>query len=171
MERSAVPGRSARLHKPHDAHRRTPSWLEAAVELRLGKIRGRLAQDLVGLAQLTHLTFQRLDPLAFAAGMAFTLASIALGLAYPTAQCFGGTTDLGRTRANRCRVRLVVAVIRQYRSNRSLADFRGVLRRRLHGSIVSRVGASGKAVAVHCLSRDSVKSLFCGHGTLTWDYV
>src|SRR5690606_29326732 len=28
-------------------------------------------------------------------------------------------------------------------------DFRGVLRRRLHGSILSRVGASGKAGAVH----------------------
>ncbi|MDU0798872.1 hypothetical protein Q8X25_33965, partial [Pseudomonas aeruginosa] len=35
-----------------------------------------------------------------------------------------------------------------YQSNRSLADFRGVLRRRLHGSILSRVGASGKAGAV-----------------------
>src|SRR5690606_2777148 len=74
--------------------------------------------------------------------------SIALGLAYPTAQCFGGTTDLGRNRANRCPFRLVVALMFQYQSNRSLADFRGVLRRRLHGSILSRVGASGKAGAV-----------------------
>src|SRR5690606_42117831 len=149
MERSAVPGRSARRHKPHAARRRTPSRLEPAVELRLGKIRGRLAQDLVGLAQLTHLTFQRLDPPALAAGLAFTFASTPLGLAYPTAQCFGGTTDLGRNRANRCPFRLVVALMFQYQSNRSLADFRGVLRRRLHGSILSRVGASGKAGAVH----------------------
>ncbi|WP_285534211.1 hypothetical protein, partial [Stutzerimonas stutzeri] len=41
-----------------------------------------------------------------------------------------------------------VALMFQYQSNRSLADFRGVLRRRLHGSILSRVGASGKAGAV-----------------------
>src|SRR5690606_40783696 len=40
------------------------------------------------------------------------------------------------------------ALMFQYQSNRSLADFRGVLRRRLHGSILSRVGASGKAGAV-----------------------
>jgi len=36
----------------------------------------------------------------------------------------------------------------QHQTNRSLADFRGVFRRCLHGSILSRVGASGKAGAV-----------------------
>lgn len=36
----------------------------------------------------------------------------------------------------------------QYQTNRSLADFRGILRCRLHGFILSRVGASGKAGAV-----------------------
>src|SRR5690606_38531542 len=97
--------------------------------------------------------------LAFAAGLAFTFASIALSLAYPTAQCFGGTTDLGRNRANRCPFRLVVALMFQYQSNRALADFRGVLRRRLHGSILSRVGASGKAGAVHKRYTDRVQLL------------
>src|SRR5688500_2659587 len=38
------------------------SWPEPAVELRLGKIRGRLAQDLVGLAQLAHFPLEILDP-------------------------------------------------------------------------------------------------------------
>ncbi|WP_285534236.1 integrase core domain-containing protein, partial [Stutzerimonas stutzeri] len=47
-----------------------------------------------------------------------------------------------------------VALMFQYQSNRSLADFRGVLRRRLHGSILSRVGASGKAGAVHTVRYD-----------------
>src|ERR1700758_2644564 len=42
----------------------TRSWLEPAVELRLGKICRRLPQDLVRLAQLTVLTLERLDPLA-----------------------------------------------------------------------------------------------------------
>ncbi|MEN1416851.1 hypothetical protein AAIG96_33920, partial [Pseudomonas aeruginosa] len=55
-----------------------------------------------------------------------------------------------------------VALMFQYQSNRSLADFRGVLRRRLHGSILSRVGASGKAGAVHnvellCLTHEELK--------------
>src|SRR3546814_8424607 len=35
------------------------SWLEPAVELRLGKIRGCLAQDLVGLPKLAILALQR----------------------------------------------------------------------------------------------------------------
>src|SRR5690606_31030065 len=125
-----------------------PSWLEAAVELRLGKIRGRLAQDLVGLAQLTHLSFQGLDPLAFAAGLAFTFTAITLGLAHPTAQRFGCTTHLGGNRADRCPLRLVVVLMFPYQSNRSLTHFRGILRRCLHSSILSRVGASGKAGAV-----------------------
>lgn len=40
---------------------RDRSWPEPAVELRLGKIRRRLAQDLVGLAQLPDLALKLLD--------------------------------------------------------------------------------------------------------------
>src|SRR6201984_329820 len=40
------------------------SWLEPAVELRLGKICRRLPQDLIRLAQLTVLALERLDTLA-----------------------------------------------------------------------------------------------------------
>ncbi len=47
--------------------------------------------------------------------------------------------------ADRHPLRLVVVLVIQYQSNRSLTDFRGILRRCLHGSILSRVGASGKA--------------------------
>src|SRR5690606_16837613 len=61
-ERSPAPGRSARLRGSRDAPRRTRSWLEAAVELRLGKIRRCLAQDLVGLPQLAYLALERLHP-------------------------------------------------------------------------------------------------------------
>ena len=45
-------------------HRRTPSCLGSAVELRLCEIRRRLAQDLVRLAKLPVLPLQRREPFA-----------------------------------------------------------------------------------------------------------
>ena len=57
------------------------SWPEPAVELRLGKIRAGLAQDLVGLAKLPVLALQRLHPLALVGRRASSTALVALGLA------------------------------------------------------------------------------------------
>src|ERR1700747_3515235 len=57
------------------------SWLEPAVELRLGKICRRLPQDLVRLAQLTVLTLERLDPLALFGCRTRSRTLVTVGLA------------------------------------------------------------------------------------------
>ena len=51
-----------------------------AVELRLRKIRRRLTQNLIGLAQLANLALQSLQPRALLARQAGPLARVALGL-------------------------------------------------------------------------------------------
>ena len=58
-----------------------PSWLEAAVELLLGKIRGRLAQNLVGLAQMDGVTQQNAALVEEAAAAAESLQEQAQHLA------------------------------------------------------------------------------------------
>src|SRR4051812_19791493 len=119
--------------------------LGPAVELRHRKIGRRLAQDLVGLAQLAVLTLERLDPLALLRARASPQAPITLGLANPVAQGLARAADLGRDRLDGRVLRAVLALVIQHHPDRALADLRRIggcaLR---HGSILSRVGASGK---------------------------
>ena len=61
-EPPATPCSWARLQTCHDARRRNRRSLRWAVELRLGEIRRRLAQDLVRPAQLAVLLLERLHP-------------------------------------------------------------------------------------------------------------
>src|SRR5919205_3994335 len=85
------------------------SWLEPAVELRLGKIRRRLAQDLVGLTQLAHLALQRADPLTLVRARTGALSSVALHLAHPGPQRLRRAADLARDRTDRCPLRGMLA--------------------------------------------------------------
>src|SRR5690606_16858022 len=72
-------------------------------------------------------------------------AAITLGLAHPAAQRFGRTAHLAGDRGNRCPLRSVIALVLQHHPHRALAQRRGVTCCcRLHGSLLSKVGASGE---------------------------
>src|SRR5690242_20097388 len=120
-----------------------------AVELRHRKIGAGLPQDLVGLAQLAVLSFQRLDALALVRGRPGPQTLVALGLSDPLAQRLARAANLGCNRLDRGPLRAVLARMVPDHPDRPLADLRGkggrVLR---HGSILSRVGASAKPGAV-----------------------
>src|SRR5262249_60574574 len=109
--RSPAHGRSARPRGRLGTHRRSGSWLPSAVELRLGKIRAGLAQNLVGLAQLADLALERLDPLAIISGRAGPFALVALGLSHPTGQRLRRAADLGRDRYDRRPLRCVLRAV------------------------------------------------------------
>src|SRR5690606_18310151 len=168
-ERSPAPGRSARLRGSRDAPRRTRSWLEAAVELRLGKIRRCLAQDLVGLPQLAYLALERLHPRPLVRRQARAQPLVTLGPTHPVAQRLGRAPDLPGNRLDRRPLRTVRALVLQHHPHRPLPDFRGILHWLGHDSILSRVGASRNPGAVQ---RGSSTTLRAGgnsadHGTLS----
>jgi hypothetical protein len=73
--------------------------LEVAAELRLGEKRTRLAQDLVRLAQLAHVSLERLDAIIFGSSRPGPLTGITFLLADPAAQ---RAADLGGDRCDRC---------------------------------------------------------------------
>jgi hypothetical protein len=104
---------------------------ELTVELCLGKIRRRLAQDLLGLAQLTVLGLKRLQAFAFVGGEAGALAGVTFGLLHPVRQRLRRATDLAGDRGDGGRLRRVVAGIvstmRTARSRTSVEYFGDVL--------------------------------------------
>src|SRR4051794_37426764 len=111
---------------------------------------GRLAQDLIGLAQLAVLALQGLDALLLRRGRPGPQTLVTLGLADPLAQGLGRAPNFGRDRADGRPLRGVVAPMIQHHPHRTLPDLRRKLVRGLlgHGSTFSRVGASGKPGAV-----------------------
>ena len=125
-----------------------PSRLEAAVELRPGEKRTRQTQDLVCLAQLAHFSLQRFDAFFFSSGRPWTLAGIALLLAYPAPQRLWCAADLGRNRRDGCPLRFVLAGSLADHAHSALDDFGGILGLLLHSSIFSNNGASTKSGAV-----------------------
>src|SRR5215475_15289340 len=68
-------------------------WLLPAVELRLGKISRRLAQDLIGLAKLPVLPLQRLEPVRNIRWHAGSFAAVDLGLLDPLMQRLRRTAE------------------------------------------------------------------------------
>jgi hypothetical protein len=126
-----------------------PSRLEVAAELHLGEKSTCQAQDLVCLAQLAHFPLERLDAILFAGSPSWTLAGIALLLAYPAAQCLWRTADLSRNRRDRGPLQLVLVAGFAGHAHGALDDFGGVLRLLFHGSILSNNGASTKPRAIH----------------------
>src|SRR5690625_7201511 len=90
----------------------------SAVELRLRKIGAGLAQDLVGLAQLTHLALERLDLFAFFRGGTGLQAQIPLGLADPVEKRLVGAADLLGHRTDRSPLGAGVRLLRQHPPDR-----------------------------------------------------
>src|SRR4051794_11356896 len=161
----------------HHAQPRTkfptvPSWLEPAVELRLGKISGSLAQYLVRLPQLPVLPLERLQPVPHLARHAVLKPRVAFVLTQPLPQGFPAAADLGRDRADRRPLRGVLTLVLEHHSHGSLLHLRRVALRCLlgfHGSILSGVGASGKPGAVQVDLTDGVGCLSrCG--CLLWSW-
>src|SRR5690625_6807850 len=112
----------------------------SAVELRLRNIGAGLAQDLVGLAQLTHLALERLDLFAFFRGGTGLPAQIPLGLANPVEKRLVGAADLLGNRTDRSPLGAVLVLLIQHHTNRSLPDLRRIDRKstRLNSSHVAR---------------------------------
>lgn len=113
------------------------------VALRLGKIRGGLAQDLIGLLQLAVLALQGLDPLAFSSGRAFTTPLITFGLTDPATQRLRCSADLGGNGADGRLLGGVVGLVLEDHADRPLTNFRGILLGSVLTSILSRFGAFG----------------------------
>src|SRR6266446_6757171 len=86
--------RSARPRIPDGARRRTPSFPKGAVELRLGEIGRRLAQDLVGLAEFTHLALQGFQAICRLCRDAGALPGFNLCLLEPLVQRMRRAADL-----------------------------------------------------------------------------
>ena len=103
------------------------SRLEVAAEFRLGEKNTRQTQDLVGLAQLTHLSLQRLDALLFGGNWSWTLAGIALLLPYPATQRLRYSADLSSDRRNRGPLRFALAAGFADQAHGALDDFGGYL--------------------------------------------
>src|SRR5271169_4241498 len=98
------------------------SWPEPAVELRLGKIRARLAQDLVGLPKLAVLAFQSLQLCRHIRGNTGAHTTVALGLLHPLMQRLRRAADLGGDRRDRHPARGMLAFVIQNHSHRAGAD-------------------------------------------------
>src|SRR5580704_238409 len=75
--------------------------LVSAVELRPGKIRARLAQDLIGLAKLPVLPLEGLEPGCHIARQARLVPAVALGLLHPLIQRLRHAAYLARYRDDR----------------------------------------------------------------------
>lgn len=115
------------------------------------KIRRRLAQDPVGLAQLTVLALQRLQVICHLGWYTDPLAAVDLGLLDPFKQGLGNAAYLLRDRGDGCPARRMVTFVIQHHAHRTGVDLRcKFVRRFAHiGSTFSEVGASGKPGAVH----------------------
>src|ERR1700712_5498175 len=98
------------------------SWLGPAVELRHRKIRRRLAQNLIGLAEFAHLALQGLDALTIIAGWTNPQPLVALRLTHPAAQRLPCAANLRRNRADRCPLRGVIRLMLQYHSDCTRTD-------------------------------------------------
>jgi hypothetical protein len=100
--------------------------LEPAVELHLGKIRRRLAQDLVRLAQFAVLALEHLDALALVCYRTTPDALVTLGLPHPVAQCLARAADLLGNRVDRRPLRGVLCLVVQDHPNRAGTDLGGI---------------------------------------------
>src|SRR5690606_31680729 len=119
--------------------------------LRHRKIRRRLAENLVRLAQFAILPFKGLHLLGHLGRDAGALAAVDFGLLDPVVQRLRGAADLRRNRHDRLPARRVLTLVVENQPHRALAHFRGKLVRRLahDAPSYSGVGASGKPGAVH----------------------
>src|SRR5690606_32659310 len=117
--------------------------------LSLGKKRRRLAQDLVGLAQLAHFALQGLDPRLLIRRQPGPKPAVALGPTDPSPQRLRLAADLPGHRRDRRPLRAVLALVIQDQPHRPLTHLGCVPRQFVaHGSILSRFGASGKPGAI-----------------------
>src|SRR4029077_1630701 len=102
-------------------------------------------QDLVRLAQLAVLALERLYALALLRCCTGPQTLAMLSPPHPVAQCLARAADLLGNRVDRRPLRSVLGLVVQDHPNRASTDLRGIWGNSLrHGSILSRVGASGK---------------------------
>ena len=121
-----------------------------AVELRLGKIGAGFAQNLVRLAQLANLAFERPDPLTIVAGHARPGSAVSFSLTDPPPQRLGRAAELRRDRTHRRPLRAMLAPMLENQPDSPVANLRRITCRMSshNSSPFSQDGASGKAGAV-----------------------
>src|SRR3954470_14003121 len=124
LGQSAAARRSTRPHMRRGARRRIAPSLRSAVEFRLGEIRGRLAQDLVGALQLTILALEILEPHTLVGGEARSNASVSLMLAHPAAQRLRRAAELLGYRPDRRPLRSVLGLVLQDHPHGTLSHLR-----------------------------------------------
>src|SRR5690625_110165 len=94
----------------------------SAVELRLRKIGAGLAQDLVGLAQLTHLALERLDLFALLGGGSGRHGQMPVGMANPVEKRLVGAADRLGSRTDRSPLGAALVLLIQHDTNRWYPD-------------------------------------------------
>ena len=126
--------------------------LEASIyELRLRKKSAGQLQNLIGATQFLDLTLQCFDALALFTGDAISQACVDLVLLYPIVQRRRCTANLGRYRFYRRPQRRVLTAMLLYQTDCSFFYFGGIFFCFVHGSILSRFGASSKPGAVQSM--------------------
>jgi hypothetical protein len=115
-----------------------------------GKIRRRLARDIVGLLKLAVLTLQHLQLGGDLRRHAGRTTAVALGLLEPFIERLPGAPGLGRDRDDRRPTLPMLALVIENHTNRAIAHLGRKLVRRLacHRSTFSGVGANDKPGAV-----------------------
>src|SRR5690606_3346570 len=120
------------------------------------KKRRRLAQDLVGLAQLAHFALQGLAPRLLVGRQPRPQPTVPLGPTDPRPQRLCLAADLPGHRRNRRPLGAGLALVIQDHPHRPFTHLGCVPRQFVaHGSIPSRFGASGKGGAIQEALQDS----------------
>src|SRR5690348_8292792 len=121
------------------------SSLAAAVELRLGKKRRRLAQNLIGAPELRVLPLQLLDPLTVGQSCIAMRIGCSLRTPHPVVERLRCAADLLGYGLHRCPARGVLVHVLLEQAYRPVTHFSRIFLRCVsHGSILSSDGASGK---------------------------
>lgn len=120
----------------------------------LGKIRICHPQKLVGPAERSSLTLQRLQPGPLVGRRTTPPTLTLLRLPHPEKQRLRLAANPGRDRGDRRSIPRVRAAILEHHSHGPRAYLRCVSRHSsFHGSILSRVGGSGKPAAIQIIQR------------------
>lgn len=148
-ERPAIPCRSDRPRRCRDACLRTPTGLNARVELCLGKKLAGELQGLIGPAQLLDLAFQILRQSGPTGGEAFTYPSFDLCSLDSVQQCLRHAADLGRNGFYGSPQRWIFSAVLLHQTYSALSHFEKELTGLAHGFNIVVMEASEKCGGVH----------------------
>jgi hypothetical protein len=115
--------------------------------------RAGLAENLVGPLELAVLALELLEPLTLSRRQPGPRAAVALGLPHPLPQRLARAAHFAGDRTDRRPLRPVRRLLLENQPDGTLLDLSRIPASSSHGSILSSVGASGKAGAIHQYQR------------------